>query len=114
MGDGDVFSSQGRIHNKAWSVHIDTWAHTQSPLPGHFALKRAAKLMRVQSLITLETGEGGERDSEKEGEVKKRKGKEIGKRQREGAERGKENGKNGERERQEEGKTEMRRDKMSE
>lgn len=32
-----------------------THAPTQSPLPGHFALKRPEKLMRVQSFITLET-----------------------------------------------------------
>lgn len=36
-------------------AHRHTRAHTQSPLPGHFALERAEKLMRVQSFITLET-----------------------------------------------------------
>lgn len=70
LDDRNVFKRQGRIHNKAWSVHMDThthrhmWEHTQRhmaththtvPLPGHFALERAEKLMRVQSFITLET-----------------------------------------------------------
>lgn len=55
MGGSDVFNSQGRTHNEAGSIHIDTRVHTRSPLPGHFALKRAEKLMRVQSFITLET-----------------------------------------------------------
>lgn len=36
-------------------THGHMAAHTQSPLPGHFALERAEKLMRVQSFITLET-----------------------------------------------------------
>lgn len=86
MGGSDVFNSQGRTHNEAGSIHIDTCVHTHSPLPGHFALKRAKKLMRVQSFITLETererqgermggsGSEGERETEREGEeVRKRK-----------------------------------------
>lgn len=64
MGGSDVFNSQGRIHNKAGSTHIDTRVHIRGPLPGHFALKRAKKLMRVQSFITLET----EREREAGGE----------------------------------------------
>ena len=65
MDDRNVFKRQGRIHNKARSMHMDahtqphvhahTGAQSESPLPGHFALERAEKLMRVQSFITLET-----------------------------------------------------------
>lgn len=45
-------------------------AHTESPLPGHFALERAEKLMRLQSFITLETERerGNERKRERDGE----------------------------------------------
>ena len=70
MCDRSVFKSQGRVHNKARSTHMDTHthacSHTASPLPGHFALERAEKLMRVQSFITLETERERERERKRE------------------------------------------------
>lgn len=53
------------------STAKDAWiikprAHTHSPLPGHFALERAEKLMRVQSFITLETEWGSQNRGERE------------------------------------------------
>lgn len=47
-------------------MHPNT--HAQSPLPGHFALKRAGKLMRVQSFITLETDRAREGDGRRKGD----------------------------------------------
>lgn len=60
MGDGmhstakDACIIKPGAHTRA-GTHARTDTHTHSPLPGHFALERAEKLMRVQFFITLET-----------------------------------------------------------